>query len=88
MAIGPNAWRRGAKALREKAASTRARSRSPTRPTPAEIERARRILAAAAEAQDKGIGAFLVDGQIIDAPFLTGARTIVALADLHAARES
>ena len=57
-------------------------------PTPAEIERARRILAAAAEAEAKGIGAFLVDGQMVDAPFLAGARAIVALADLHAARES
>jgi citrate lyase subunit beta/citryl-CoA lyase len=57
-------------------------------PTPAEIERARRILAAAAEAEAKGIGAFLVDGQMIDAPFLSGARAIVALADLHATGES
>jgi citrate lyase subunit beta/citryl-CoA lyase len=52
-------------------------------PKPAEIERARRILAAAAEAQ--GVGAYLVDGQMIDEPFLIGARAIVALADLHAA---
>ncbi len=55
-------------------------------PKPAEIERARRILAAAAEAEAKGIGAYLVDGQMIDPPFLASARAIVALADLHAAR--
>jgi citrate lyase subunit beta/citryl-CoA lyase len=50
-------------------------------PRPAEIERARRILAAAAEAQAKGVGAFMVDGQMIDEPFLTGARATVALAE-------
>lgn len=53
-------------------------------PQPAEIERARRILAAAAEAEAKGIGAYLVDGQMIDPPFLASARAIVALADLQA----
>jgi citrate lyase subunit beta/citryl-CoA lyase len=57
-------------------------------PTPAEIARAHRILAAADDAKAKGIGAFLVDGQMIDAPFVAGARAIVALADLHATRES
>lgn len=50
-------------------------------PDAAEIERARRILAAAAEAEAKGVGAYLVDGQMIDAPFLIRARAIVALAD-------
>jgi citrate lyase subunit beta/citryl-CoA lyase len=49
-------------------------------PKPAEVERARRVLAAAAEAQAKGVGAFMVDGQMIDEPFLVGARAIVALA--------
>jgi citrate lyase subunit beta / citryl-CoA lyase len=53
-------------------------------PKPAEIERARRILAAAAEAEAKGVGAFVVDGQMIDEPFLVSARAIVELADLHA----
>ena len=55
-------------------------------PKPAEIERARRILAAAAEAAAKGMGAYLVDGQMVDEPFLASARAIVALAGLHAAR--
>ncbi len=53
-------------------------------PTLAEVGRARRILAAAAEAERKGLGAYLVDGEMIDAPFLNRARAIVALADLHA----
>jgi citrate lyase subunit beta/citryl-CoA lyase len=51
------------------------------RPSPAEIERARRIVSAAADAAAKGVGAFLVDGQMIDEPFLAGARRLVALAD-------
>ncbi|POR50327.1 HpcH/HpaI aldolase/citrate lyase family protein [Bosea psychrotolerans] len=50
-------------------------------PAAAEIARARTILAAAEEAQAKGVGAYLVDGQMIDAPFLIRARAIVALAD-------
>jgi citrate lyase subunit beta/citryl-CoA lyase len=50
-------------------------------PTAAEIARARTILVAAADAQARGVGAYLVEGQMIDAPFLTRARAIVALAD-------
>jgi citrate lyase subunit beta/citryl-CoA lyase len=50
-------------------------------PRPAEIERARRILAAAAEAAARGVGAFVVDGQMIDEPFLVSARAVVALAE-------
>jgi citrate lyase subunit beta/citryl-CoA lyase len=49
-------------------------------PRPAEIEKAKRILAAAEEAAAKGIGAFVVDGQMIDEPFLVSARAVVALA--------
>lgn len=49
-------------------------------PGPQEIAAARKILAAAAEAEANGIGAFTVDGQMIDAPFLSRARAIVALA--------
>ena len=52
-------------------------------PRPAEVERARRILAAADEAAAKGMGAFLVDGQMIDEPFLVSARAVVALAEQH-----
>jgi citrate lyase subunit beta/citryl-CoA lyase len=50
-------------------------------PRPAEIEKARRILSAAGDAAVKGVGAFVVDGQMIDEPFLISARAVVALAD-------
>ena len=40
-----------------------------------------RILAAAEDAAAKGVGAFVVDGQMIDEPFLVSARAIVALAE-------
>lgn len=48
-------------------------------PTEAEIARARKIIAAAAEA--KGAGAFLVDGHMIDKPFLLRAEEIVRLSE-------
>lgn len=51
------------------------------KPGEAEILRSRRIVAAAEEAEAKGIGAVLVDGQMIDKPFVEGARAILALAD-------
>jgi citrate lyase subunit beta/citryl-CoA lyase len=50
-------------------------------PRPAEIEKAQRILAAAEDAAAKGVGAFVVDGQMIDEPFLASARAVVALAE-------
>jgi citrate lyase subunit beta/citryl-CoA lyase len=50
-------------------------------PRPAEIEKARRILVAAEDAAAKGVGAFVVDGQMIDEPFLVSARAIVTLAE-------
>jgi citrate lyase subunit beta / citryl-CoA lyase len=50
-------------------------------PRPAEIEKAQRILAAAEHAAAKGVGAFVVDGQMIDEPFLASARAVVALAE-------
>jgi len=53
-------------------------------PSPAEIERARRMIAAAEEAEAKGVGAYLVDGVMVDAPFLIRARAILALADHQA----
>ena len=49
-------------------------------PTEAEIQRARRIVSEAEAAEAKGVGAILVDGQMIDKPFLDGARAILALA--------
>ncbi|GJE40129.1 HpcH/HpaI aldolase/citrate lyase family protein [Methylobacterium persicinum] len=57
-------------------------------PTPAEVEWSRRILVAAAEGEAHGHGAILVDGRMIDAPFLSRARAVVALADLHAKAKS
>jgi citrate lyase subunit beta / citryl-CoA lyase len=56
-------------------------------PRPAEVERARRILDAARDAADRGMGAFVVDGQMIDEPFLISARAVVALAEQHERRE-
>lgn len=53
-------------------------------PSPAEIERARRMVAAAEEAEAKGVGAYLVDGEMVDAPFLIRARAILALAERQA----
>lgn len=50
-------------------------------PTAAEVEQARRIVSAAAEMAASGVGAFLIDGRMIDKPFMEGARRIVALAD-------
>jgi citrate lyase subunit beta/citryl-CoA lyase len=50
------------------------------RPSDAEISHALRVLAAAREAEAQGLGAYLVDGKMIDAPFLARARAIVASA--------
>ncbi|CAA2160653.1 (3S)-malyl-CoA thioesterase [Methylobacterium brachiatum] len=57
-------------------------------PRPDEVAWSRRILAAAAEAEARGLGAILVDGRMIDPPFLTRARAVVALSDLHAGTET
>lgn len=53
-------------------------------PTPAEIEKAQRMIEAADAADRAGVGAYLVDGQMVDAPFVARARAILALADHHA----
>jgi citrate lyase subunit beta / citryl-CoA lyase len=49
-------------------------------PSEAEIARAARLVAAAEEAEAKGIGAYTVDGQMVDAPFAASARAVLALA--------
>lgn len=49
-------------------------------PTPGEVARARRLLDAARERIGSGTGAFLVEGQMVDAPFIESARALVALA--------
>ncbi|XYD12581.1 CoA ester lyase (plasmid) [Methylobacterium sp. NMS12] len=57
-------------------------------PRPDEVAWSRRILAAAAEAEARGLGAILVDGRMIDPPFLARARAVVALSDLHTGTEA
>jgi citrate lyase subunit beta / citryl-CoA lyase len=46
-----------------------------------EIAWARKVVAAAVDADARGIGAYLVDGHMIDKPFVERARAVVALAD-------
>jgi citrate lyase subunit beta/citryl-CoA lyase len=50
------------------------------RPTDAEIAWALRVEQASHEAKGRGVGAFLVDGRMIDAPFIRRAETVVAVA--------
>ncbi|MDE2198980.1 MAG: CoA ester lyase [Rhodospirillales bacterium] len=52
-------------------------------PTPDEIAWARKIMSAEAQADARGIGAYLVDGHMIDKPFVARARAIIALVDRH-----
>jgi citrate lyase beta subunit len=47
-------------------------------PSDAELERARRIVAAAADAEAAGRGAFTVDGRMIDSPYLRRAQALLA----------
>lgn len=50
-------------------------------PSADEVARARRIIAAAADAAAEGRGAFLLEGRMIDLPYLHRAQAIVAAAD-------
>jgi citrate lyase subunit beta/citryl-CoA lyase len=50
------------------------------RPTDTEIASARRVVEAARAAERNGVGAFLVDGRMIDIPFVTRAEAILAAA--------
>jgi citrate lyase subunit beta/citryl-CoA lyase len=50
------------------------------RPTDAEIAHAYRVDEAAAEAEARGVGAYTVDGHMVDAPFLKRARAVLATA--------
>ena len=47
------------------------------RPTDEEIAHARKVVEAAREADAKGVGAYVVDGKMIDIPFVIRARAIV-----------
>jgi citrate lyase subunit beta/citryl-CoA lyase len=49
-------------------------------PTDAEIAHSLRVVEAAREATAKGVGAYTVDGKMVDAPFVVRAEAIVALA--------
>lgn len=49
--------------------------------TEAELDSARRIVAAAAAAPDAGRGVFVVDGRMIDLPFLKRAQALLAAAE-------
>ena len=53
-------------------------------PDAAEIAWARKVVAAAPDADARGVGAYLVDGQMIDKPFAERARAVVAFADRSA----
>lgn len=50
------------------------------RPTEAEIAHSVRVVQTAAEAEARGLGAYIVDGRMVDAPFLRRAEAIVAAA--------
>jgi citrate lyase subunit beta / citryl-CoA lyase len=50
------------------------------RPSQADIEHALRVVSAAMDALEKGVGAFVVDGRLVDGPFITRAQRVVALA--------
>jgi citrate lyase subunit beta/citryl-CoA lyase len=50
------------------------------RPTDAEIAHSLKVVGAAREAARKGIGAFTVNGRMVDAPFIRRAESILALA--------
>ena len=47
------------------------------RPTDEEIAHARKVVEAAREADAKGVGAYVVDGKMIDIPFVIRARAVV-----------
>jgi citrate lyase beta subunit len=51
------------------------------RPSDAEIAHSLKVVAAAREAAAKGIGAFTVNGRMVDAPFVRRAEAILALAE-------
>src|SRR5260370_40440675 len=50
------------------------------RPTDSEIAHSLKVIDAAREAAQKGIGAFTVNGRMVDAPFVRRAESILALA--------
>jgi citrate lyase subunit beta/citryl-CoA lyase len=57
------------------------------RPTRAEVERARELLAAFAARADEGVGAFVVGDRFVDAAVVRSAELTSALADAYGVRE-
>lgn len=51
-------------------------------PDDEEVARARRVLDGARDAAERGLGAFVVDGRMVDAPFLRRAESVLAAARL------
>lgn len=49
------------------------------RPSDAELAHALRVVEAAADAEEQGVGAYVVDGKMIDGPFVRRAQEIVAV---------
>lgn len=52
----------------------------------AELAHARRVVAAAADAQAQGRGAFLLDGKMVDAPFVARAQALLRQGDRNGAQ--
>lgn len=50
------------------------------RPSEADVAHALRVVAAARESLARGVGAFVVDGRLVDGPFITRAEQMVVLA--------
>jgi citrate lyase beta subunit len=50
------------------------------RPSDADIAHALRVVQAAADAAARGVGAFVVDGRLVDGPFITRAEHLLAIA--------
>lgn len=57
-----------------------ARANEVFRPGDAEVGHALRVVEAARDALARGVGAFVVDGRLVDGPFITQAEHLVALA--------
>ena len=53
------------------------------KPHPAEVARARRIMASAQKAESEGRGVFSVDGRMVDAPVIERARHLLRLSELY-----
>ena len=56
------------------------------RPSDAELEHARRLIACYAEAMARGIGTIDFEGKMVDGPLLKRAQRMVEFADVLAAR--